>query len=199
MDPPADKQNGKEEWSDTDKEILAEFLLRLKGTSLSGDQLAEMRENHWNHGMYLAAMVSHKILEDIVKSYKLAIQDKLHKKAFESWPGTRDARLARSWLIDLIGPTFFAVSDYDDATKSHAVNEEVLKKLQVHMYALDGGLVQLTFLNVLDQVDKTRMSDVQLPAENDIKAESAAVAATVVDFVSKVILFQQHDRLVRYY
>jgi hypothetical protein len=203
MDPAENKQNAKEAWSDTDKEILAEFLLRLKGTPLSGDQLAEMRENNWNHGMYLAAMVSHKILADIVKSYKLAVQEQLYETAVKSWvanySGCRNPVGIRSWLLNLIDPTKFRVGDYDDPSKAHVVDMEILKKVQVGMTALDGDIVEISLLNVLDQVEKTRISAVQLAPKCDDKAESAAMAATVVDFVSKVILFQQHARLVRYY
>jgi hypothetical protein len=211
-DAPSDKQHAsqaalvgnlkREQWSDDDLDRLAEFALSMKGHKLDAEQLGEMRESNWNHGMYLAALLSQHMVKEIVKSYHQSVYERIHKKAEAGWKaiykGSRAPSLVRSWLFNMISAPSLVVPDFDDPSQLWTVNPSVLAKIQVHIVAFDAGAIEITFMNVTDPVQKTRMSVVQLEGDMLVDQEAAVIADMTVDFAHKVMVFQQRDRLARY-
>ena len=191
-----------QDWTDEDLEKLAAFALSMKGKKLTHNDYVVMQEINANYGMYISAMHSRKMVEEIVTHYKSIIHAALHARVQEPTPflgGIVDPLKIRAWLLGYLSD--FSVADYDkpsELVKRHVIGANVMKDIQVQVTASAADMVEVVFINAMDQRPETRQVGFKLKNTDPEKMKAPIIADAVVKFVLSLVLFQQHGRLVRY-
>jgi hypothetical protein len=208
---------GTEQWSEEDIDNFIVYLKQQRATSLDHEQRKEAAALRMNEGLYIAALFSRQMVEDIITFYRMRIAEALFENIKRDWRlkfmRERRPHIIRDFVIYYLSPVNLTVSDYDSAAaainqgengtaggnKWKTLRKDMLDQIQVGVVAFSVSTVEVAFVNIIDPVETTRRTTFQLDFKQDPEdQECEKVANAIVQFAHKMLVFQERDRLARY-